>query len=135
MTSTATATTDVDISRPADDVWSTIVNEPGSWLGPGSSIDPVTGGDVVVNDVVTDVWRRGVVRSARPGEMLEIDWWPSDDPDDTSSVTIELTPSATGTRVTVTETAGRLRGTAGIAMSAVPWRAAMLMFAASSIRV
>ncbi len=135
MTSNATATTDVDISRPVDDVWTAIVDEPGIWLGPGSSIEAVIGGDVVVNDVVTDVWRRGVVRSAEPGTMLEIDWWPSDDPEDTSSVRIELTPSRIGTRVTVTETAARRSSTAGVAMSAVCWRAAMVSHATSSLRV
>ena len=124
-TEAPTATTDVEIDAPVDHVWTSLVDDADLWLGVGSQLDDEVGGDVHVNDIVTGTTRGGIVRHIDSGRRLEFDWWPVDAPDDTSTVTIELEPLETGTRVLITETAA----------TATPWRGAMVCSALSSVRV
>jgi len=131
----AAATTDVAIERHTDDVWSALVDETGDWLGDGSTIEPAVGGAVRVNDVVSGTTRDGVVRESRTGELLEFDWWPTQSPDDASTVTIELTPIETGTRVIITETATRRLAASASAHANMQWRGAMFSAALSMARV
>jgi uncharacterized protein YndB with AHSA1/START domain len=133
------ASTEIDIARTTDDVWSAIVEDPDLWLGDGSTIEPVSGGAISVNDVVTETERAGVVTSSKPGELLELDWWPVSRPDELTSVSIRLTPCISGTRVLITETIPqRLRTSASAAFGTgaiLEWRGAMICLAASTIRV
>ena len=100
-----------------------------------SSINPFEGGEVHANDVVSGTFKDGVVRTASPSELLEFDWWPTTDPDQSTSVTITLIPIESGTRVLITETVPPTSAGSMRASASMQWRGAMLSAALSSTRV
>ncbi len=123
------ARTSTDLEHDPARVWQTICDDADGWLGAGSSIDPQPGGVVVVNDVVTGKQRLGTVTTVDWGHRLELEWWPTDEPDLVTTVTVTLTPSAGGTHLVITEsvpaalTATSLSASASIAGV---WRSAMI---------
>jgi len=144
------AQSSTDIESSPTDVWDALCHDTEVWLGPGSSIQPVESGAVDANDIVTGTRRAGTVTAAQPGERLVFDWWPVDDPAESTTVSVTLLPIGPQTRVVITETLpSRLTSpklsatpTAGVSSSgalaltglatATPvWRGAMLSFACS----
>ncbi len=118
------ARTSTDLAHDPDAVWRAICEDADGWLGRGSSIEAVSGGAVVANDVVTGTQRRGTVTSVDDGRRLELEWWPTDEPDLATTVTITLTPSAAGTHIVITETVpASLSASASLAGV---WRSAMI---------
>lgn len=101
------ATVEVDIDHAAEDVWTALTSDEGlsRWMGDGATIVPEPDGTITVPDPATGRPRQGNVDHLENGERLDFTWWPIDDPDDISTVTIELQPTIEGTRIRVTETA------------------------------
>lgn len=134
------ATAEIDLAQPSDEVWEAVVGSPDSWLGEGSVIEPVVGGTVHVEDVITGTTREGVVRRVDDGRRLDLEWWTAGEPADATAVRIDVIPNRGGTRVIVTETVPRrLGGTATAAAELtwrgdLAWRAAMLGLHCSRIR-
>lgn len=102
---TDTATTERDFAAEPDDVWESLTTDDGfsSWSGAGSQIDPRPGGRIHTPDDATGRERAGAVETIDPGRHLRYRWWPTDDPDEVSTVDIEVTPIPSGTRVTIIE--------------------------------
>lgn len=111
-----------------DEVWEVLTSPDGveSWLGEGSELTPLEGGDLDVADVETGVRRHGRVDTVEPGRRLGFVWWPADtDPDvdgTASRVDVVLTPDGDRTHLTVTEVplGGPSAVTASVAHGA-PW--------------
>ena len=95
------------IEAAPDQIWEALISEDGldDWLGAGTEVDPVPGGEIATPDVVTDRPRRGHVDEVDPERRLASTWWPEDDHHDRSHVTITLEPTHSGTRVRVVERA------------------------------
>lgn len=102
---TPTATTEIDVDADPCDVWDTLSTDEGiaAWLGEGASIDPTPGGAIHAPDPVTGIEREGTVESIEPDHQLRYRWWPVTDPGSPSSVTIDVVPQETGTRIIVVE--------------------------------
>jgi uncharacterized protein YndB with AHSA1/START domain len=124
----------IDLEADVVTVWEALTTDAGfaAWMGAGATIDAEPGGDLIAPDPVGGAERLGRVESVDNHRELRYRWWPADDPDAASSVTIELEPLDTGTRVTVVErpTAASLaRAHAPLAVvvgAAWQWRSAML---------
>ena len=95
----------VDIAADLDRVWEALVTDGGlePWMGSGASIDPRPDGTLDVPDVVGGQHRRGLVHTVDAGDRLGFTWWPAHRPTERSDVSITLTPTEVGTRVTVIE--------------------------------
>jgi len=87
----------VEVEAGPEEVWERIVDGElaEEWLG--VEIDPRPGGDVTVPDREMI----GTVEEVDPGRSITWSWRPVDG--EPSQVTIEIEPSGTGSRVTVTE--------------------------------
>jgi uncharacterized protein YndB with AHSA1/START domain len=95
----------VDIAADLDRVWEALVTDGGlePWMGQGATIDPRPDGTLEVPDIVGGQFRRGLVHTVDVGDRLGFTWWPAQRPTERSDVSITLTPSEVGTRVTVVE--------------------------------
>ena len=95
----------VDIAADLDRVWEALVTDGGlePWMGRGATIDPRPDGTLEVPDIVGGQFRRGLVHTVDVGDRLGFTWWPEQRPTERSDVSITLTPSEVGTRVTVVE--------------------------------
>lgn len=101
------AITSDDLESSPGEVWRTLTEpEPFErWMGPGSTIEPVPGGSVVVSDPESGDPKVGQITEVRPREYISWIWRPiGGEPDQTTSVKIKLVPIPDGTRVTVIET-------------------------------
>lgn len=87
----------IELPVPPDEVWERIVDGELSEEWIGVQIEPRPGGNVKVpdHDMI------GTVEEVVPGESITWSWREPDG--DPSQVTIEIAPSETGSRVTVTE--------------------------------
>ncbi len=147
------AFTDLDIDASPDRVWEAITTDAGlsEWFGSGSTIDPSDGGAISTPDVVTGRPKVGVVTTVVPERQLDFTWWPTDAPDDRSSVSITLTPRehrsiGPATTIRVVETRQLPAATtlasavytpnsaAYAAISAWAWRGAVLCLASTPSR-
>ncbi len=100
------AVTSHDVDSPPREVWRTMTEpEPfRRWMGPGSTIQPVPGGPLTVSDPASGEPKVGRVTEVRPCEFMSWIWRPlGSEPDETTSVEVELVPIPDGTRITVTE--------------------------------
>lgn len=136
MTNRKDARTSVDLPADQQRVWESLTTDEGlaKWMGEGASLDPTVGGEATFPDPVGGRERCGRIERVEPGRLLTYTWWPADDEDDASLVSIELTPLETGTRVDVAETAvqasaSRSRSAATATNVQWHWRAAMLAVA------
>jgi len=124
----------IDLDADVTTVWEALTTDTGfaAWMGEGASIDAEPGGDLSAPDPVGGAERLGRVDSIDEDRELRYRWWPASDPDAASSVTIELEPLESGTRVTVVErpivvsTALTHTPFAVMAGAAWQWRSAML---------
>ena len=100
-----TAIVDIEIEAEPAALWRAMTTDDGfaAWMGEGSRIDIGPDRGVSTNDPVTGIPKRGRVTDTVPGERVEFTWWPEDDPDDRSEVSIRLEPAPSGSRVIVTE--------------------------------
>jgi uncharacterized protein YndB with AHSA1/START domain len=98
-------TSELDIDADASDIWQALTTNDGlaPWMGEGASIDAEAGGDLFAPDPVGGRPRIGQVDHVGIDQRLDFTWWPSDDPDDRSQVSITLIPIEVGTRVQVVE--------------------------------
>jgi uncharacterized protein YndB with AHSA1/START domain len=109
----------VELDAPADAVWSALTEDGvlSEWFGGPANLDPVPGGSGRFELDDGDV-RRARVDEVVPGRRLTWRWWSEgDDTGPITSVTFELTETATGTRLVVTERpllAGRARASASV---------------------
>lgn len=123
------------IDAQPEDVWEALTSDDGldDWLGEGTEVDPVPGGEIVTPDVVSDRPRRGQVDEVDPKRRFAFTWWPEDDHDDRSHVTITLVPTRAGTLVRVVE-----RAAAATSTTPAPawvdwmWRASLVSVRAQS---
>ena len=113
------------IEATPDTVWEALTSEDGldDWLGPGTEVDLVPGGEIATPDIVSDRPRRGRVDDVDPQRRFAFTWWPAEDEADRSNVVITLEPVHSGTLVRVVERSGApLAPTA----SAWGWRTALM---------
>ncbi|MEM7287410.1 MAG: SRPBCC domain-containing protein [Actinomycetota bacterium] len=96
---------EVLIEATPEEIWEALTSDDGldDWLGEGTEVDPVPGGEIATPDVVTDRPRRGHVDEVDPARRFAFTWWPEDDHQDRSQVTITLVPTRAGTLVRVVE--------------------------------
>lgn len=101
----ADAEVSIEIAAGIDRVWEALVTDGGlePWMGRGATIDPRPDGTLQVPDVVGGQARRGLVHTVDTENRLGFTWWPEHRPVERSNVSITLTPTETGTRVTVIE--------------------------------
>jgi uncharacterized protein YndB with AHSA1/START domain len=103
----AETTTTTELDATPDEVWDALTDTDGAaaWLGEGTVLEPLEGGSIDTPDPESGVARTGRVDEALPGRRLAFTWWPSDpdSPVPASTVTIELLPIGTSTRLVVTE--------------------------------
>lgn len=121
---TPTVTRTAELAAPIDEVRAALADPEllGAWLGPWT---PTGDGTATVR---TD---DGVVRRVRllpstSNDRVRWRWWPEDDRGAISDVTIELTPTATGTVLTLTETVCSTDGRAAPALDGLGWAIALL---------
>ena len=95
-----------------------------SWMVDEAAVDVSVGAEgTVVDD--------GVVRTVRvdrvdAGRGVDFTWWPDDDPDGASSVTVRVLPHAGGSSLHITE---RYGATACAAACGIAWDVRMLVLA------
>lgn len=123
------AVTETSFDAAPDTVWESLTSPEGveEWMGEGSVIQD--DGDLWMRDFVTGEPKEGRVRTFEPDRLLEFDWWPEDDPERSSSVSITLEPLLPGTRVVVVERPSVRASAAPAATSANAswaWRIAVL---------
>lgn len=95
----------VTVDAPVDDVWEVVIDddERTGWFGGPTELTPEVGAPAHFTG--PDGTRRSArIDSVLPGRHLGWTWWGDDDDGATSRVTIDLTPSPTGTRIDVVET-------------------------------
>lgn len=102
----APAEVSLDLAADIDQVWNALVTDGGlePWMGSGATIDPRPDGELEVPDIVGGLPRRGLVHTVEDRVRLGFTWWPQHRPIERSDVSITLTRTDTGTRITVTET-------------------------------
>lgn len=102
-----TAVVSIDMDAVVDDVWDALTTDDGlaPWMGEGASVGSGVGGPLSAPDIATGRHRFGFIEEFTPGEELAFRWWPEDDPELVTCVSIALEPQHGRTRVTVTETA------------------------------
>ena len=95
----------LDLAADIDQVWNALVTDGGlePWMGSGATIDPRPDGALEVPDIVGGLPRRGLVHTVEDRARLGFTWWPEHRPIERSNVSITLTRTDTGTRITVTE--------------------------------
>lgn len=127
------------IEAAPEDIWEALTSDEGldDWLGEGTEVDPVPGGEIVTPDVVSDRPRRGHVDEVDPERRFAFTWWPEDDQDDRSHVTITLEPTRSGTLVRVVEraavpTAAHATTTPAPVWVDWAWRASLLAMRSTS---
>ena len=110
---TRTIETDLEL----DELWSLVADADGwaEWMVDGAEIDvdPGSHGTVVDDGVARDVR----IDRVDPSRRVAFTWWPQSRPDQASTVELVVLPSATGSRLLVTETYAR----ASAAASSVAW--------------
>src|SRR5262245_13853590 len=132
----------VDLDASPDDVWRALTepDELATWFGPEADLDARPGGrGRFVDDDGCVRW--AVVDQVRPGERLEMRWWPEgDDPGAGASVvTFVVAPSGSGTRLIVTErlvaraSTASLRAAADAARTAWMWRLDVLLLRLAAV--
>jgi len=102
----AVATTSLEIDHEVDQVWNALLDpeHPRHWLGPETSINPVAGGSIRTGDIATGSPKRGTVSEIdHDRHRLSFHWWPADEPEQVSQVSVVLEATPRGTLVTVTE--------------------------------
>jgi uncharacterized protein YndB with AHSA1/START domain len=123
-------TTTADLDAPPDQVWEALTDGDGveAWLGEGSTIEVIDGGTLDASDPETGIIRRGRIDEVEPERRLAYTWWPTDDPHQRSTVTIELIPTGAGTRLVITERPMAPTASARVdqGRTAWVWRAASL---------
>lgn len=87
----------IEVPASRDEVWERIVDRDLSEEWMGVRLEPRPGGEVSVPDRELI----GVVEEVVPGKSITWSWRELDA--EPSQVTIEITPTETGTRVTITE--------------------------------
>lgn len=82
----------IDLEADVTTVWEALTTDAGfaAWMGDGATIDAEPGGDLMAPDPAGGAERVGRVESVDNHRELRYRWWPADDPDAASSVTIEL---------------------------------------------
>lgn len=138
------ATIHHDIAASPEQVWRALTTDDGlaPWMGDGASIEDAPGGEVVMPDVTTGRPRRGRVQSRERNRSLCYEWWPEDEPNAITDVSIELEPIEAGTRITVVERRAPRIGIAHASCAHITsvgmqagaswaWRGALLAVAAS----
>ncbi len=144
------ARSSVDVTATVDRVWRALTTSAGlePWLGAGASIDPVPNGELTAPDPVGGRHRHGRIERIDDRRLIELTWWPAEEPTSRSRVSITVTPIETGTRVDVVErplpTSGRLGAGTGVAsalagvrtslVGAWSWRLALLTVACQVVR-
>ena len=97
---TRTIETDLEL----DELWSLVADGDGwaEWMVDGADIDvdPGSHGTVVDDGVTRDVR----IDRVDPSRRVAFTWWPHSRPDQASTVELVVLPSATGSRLRVTET-------------------------------
>lgn len=99
------AKTHLDIASEPDEVWEalTSTDRADCWHGEGSIIGDEEGDTLYIVDPATGRPKSGIVETLIPDERFTYTWWPVEEPDEASHVTITLEPIPIGTRVTVVE--------------------------------
>jgi uncharacterized protein YndB with AHSA1/START domain len=133
-----TARHEVELDHDPAVVWELLVGDgPARWLGEGSRIDAVPGGEVDVHDADTGRRRRGRVDRVEAPSHLRWTWWDDDDPGAASRVDVHLLPRPGGTTLVVHEQPTPLgaRASVGRRRDAWRWRVAGLEFALGAAAV
>jgi len=99
--------TSIDIDAPPERVFEFLVTDAGmtSWMGQWASLDPVPGGLFAVD--IAGHPARGTFLEVDPPRRVTVSWGfagNEDLPPGSSTVSFELTPISTGTRVEVLHT-------------------------------
>ncbi len=99
------AETSIEVPAVPADVWRAIIttDDTDSWHGEGSVLGETPGESLYIADPATGRAKSGIVERVIPNERLEYTWWPIEDPDEASRVTITMLPSPIGTLITVQE--------------------------------
>jgi uncharacterized protein YndB with AHSA1/START domain len=99
--------TSIDIDAPPELVFEFLVTDAGmtSWMGQWASLDPVPGGQFAVD--IAGYPARGTFLEVDPPRRVTVSWGFAGSealPSGSSTVSFELTPISTGTRVEVLHT-------------------------------
>jgi uncharacterized protein YndB with AHSA1/START domain len=110
-------TREVELPASPDEVWEQVADSDrlGEWLEADVELDPRPGGSGSFRFADGEV-RRAMVRDVEPGRRLAFTWWPltGEDVGRSTSVTITIQPTDTGSRLRLVETArARARAVAG----------------------
>ena len=113
---TADPTETRQLNRPPEEIWEQLTSPDGfeQWMGPGSTIDPEPGGELIAADPESGEPKVGRVLEVDPIRRLRWAWRPlGEDPDEgeATEVLVDLEPTTTplpgsrnpGTIITVTE--------------------------------
>ncbi|MBI5089313.1 MAG: SRPBCC family protein [Actinobacteria bacterium] len=109
-------TRDVDLDVPADELWQLVADGERwtEWLTEESEVvvQPAQHGTVVDDDGIE---RQVTIESVVPGERVRFAWWPSDRPDESSTVELVVAPlpwiDGDRSRLSVIETYARASAT------------------------
>ena len=104
-----TAEASVELTADLDRVWRSLTTPRGlePWFGAGATIEPTVDGTLSLPDPAGGRPRHGRIDRLDDHARMDFTWWPVDRPVERSRVSIVLTRTGTGTRVTVRETAPR----------------------------
>ncbi|HEV8206857.1 MAG TPA: SRPBCC domain-containing protein [Acidimicrobiia bacterium] len=101
-------TREVELPASPDEVWEQVADSDrlGEWLEADVELDPRPGGSGSFRFADGEV-RRAMVRDVEPGRRLAFTWWPltGEDVGRSTSVTITIEPTDTGSRLRLVETA------------------------------
>jgi uncharacterized protein YndB with AHSA1/START domain len=99
---------EVELPASPDEVWEQVADSDrlGEWLEADVELDPRPGGSGSFRFADGEV-RRAMVRDVEPGRRLAFTWWPltGEDVGRSTSVTITIEPTDTGSRLRLVETA------------------------------
>lgn len=94
----------IEVEAPPAEVWELLVDdeERAGWFGGDTTLTPTPGGDADFTEP-DGTRRRGTVEEVDPDRRLSWVWWPDGDEDGASRVRVDLTPTPSGTRISIVE--------------------------------